>query len=65
MNSINEIEKKIEALRQRMYELYHADPSNENLLTISQELDHLLNQLDQFIDSRQAKAWNDHSNNDY
>ncbi len=37
------LETQIEDLREMMYEIYNNDPQNEELITISQELDSLLN----------------------
>ncbi|WP_084315688.1 aspartyl-phosphate phosphatase Spo0E family protein [Thalassobacillus devorans] len=40
-----ELEVEIEALRQEMYQLYKNDPSDPQLVTVSQILDQLLNKL--------------------
>ncbi|MFQ3544096.1 aspartyl-phosphate phosphatase Spo0E family protein [Halobacillus rhizosphaerae] len=37
------LETQIEDLREMMYEIYNNDPQDEELITISQELDSLLN----------------------
>ncbi len=42
---LSSLEKRIEEVRVSMYEAYAQDLSYENVLKISQELDHLLNKL--------------------
>ncbi|WP_143414458.1 aspartyl-phosphate phosphatase Spo0E family protein [Halobacillus massiliensis] len=46
MSDIANVEAKIEELRMKMYEAYNQGMEYEEVIKISQELDHLLNQLD-------------------
>ncbi|MBH0229199.1 aspartyl-phosphate phosphatase Spo0E family protein [Halobacillus yeomjeoni] len=39
------LEKKVERLRKDLYELYKEDPTNPEVVKLSQELDELLNLL--------------------
>nr|WP_188378847.1 aspartyl-phosphate phosphatase Spo0E family protein [Halobacillus andaensis] len=39
---------QIEQVRLKMYHHYNNDPDDPNILNISKELDHLLNQLSNF-----------------
>ncbi|RDY72768.1 Spo0E family sporulation regulatory protein-aspartic acid phosphatase [Halobacillus sp. SY10] len=39
------LEQQIEELRTRMYEIYNNNPTDDELLRISQELDDLLNRF--------------------
>ncbi|SDK05319.1 aspartyl-phosphate phosphatase Spo0E family protein [Sediminibacillus albus] len=41
-----ELEQKIECLREKMYEAYKQDPSSPKVIEISQTLDKAINQLD-------------------
>ncbi|WP_406945739.1 Spo0E family sporulation regulatory protein-aspartic acid phosphatase [Halobacillus sp. SY10] len=45
MDDISQLEKKIESVRQEMYEAYINEADYEEVLNISQRLDKLLNQL--------------------
>lgn len=45
MSEINELNKQIEAKRKEMYAVYEQNPTDPNLLNLSQSLDKLLNQL--------------------
>ncbi|MYL50631.1 Spo0E family sporulation regulatory protein-aspartic acid phosphatase [Halobacillus litoralis] len=49
------LEKQIEELRVRMYEIYNNNPTDAELLRISQELDDLLNR---FSEQRQYQCSN-------
>nr|WP_256558270.1 aspartyl-phosphate phosphatase Spo0E family protein [Halobacillus sp. A1] len=40
------MEKKIEKIRQRMYEIYTKNPTDAEVLKISQQLDDVLNELE-------------------
>ncbi|WP_199868560.1 aspartyl-phosphate phosphatase Spo0E family protein [Virgibacillus senegalensis] len=46
MKEIEKVEKKIEALRLKMYQLFMCDPQSPDILTISQNLDEALNLFD-------------------
>lgn len=46
------LEQQIEELRTQMYELYNQNPTDEELVQISQELDNLLNKFGQYKRSR-------------
>lgn len=52
------LERQIEELRIRMYEIYNNNPTDEELLRISQELDDLLNK---FRNSPSASSMNYYS----
>ncbi|WP_152655398.1 aspartyl-phosphate phosphatase Spo0E family protein [Oceanobacillus sp. CFH 90083] len=47
MSKMNDLNKQIEAKRKEMYAVYEKDPTDPNLLKLSQSLDKLLNRLDQ------------------
>ncbi|MFD1065995.1 aspartyl-phosphate phosphatase Spo0E family protein [Oceanobacillus locisalsi] len=49
MSEIDELNKQIEMKRKEMYAVYEKDPTDPNLLKLSQSLDKLLNQLDQML----------------
>jgi len=42
------LEKQIEELRIRMYEIYNQNPTDDELVEISQELDDLLNKFGKY-----------------
>ncbi|SFG24760.1 Spo0E like sporulation regulatory protein [Halobacillus alkaliphilus] len=42
------LEKQIEELRIRMYDIYNQNPTDEELVQISQELDDLLNKFGKY-----------------
>jgi len=43
---IKELKAKIENLRKKMYQTYENNPNDSQILTISQSLDQLLNELE-------------------
>ncbi|ELK46435.1 aspartyl-phosphate phosphatase Spo0E family protein [Halobacillus sp. ACCC02827] len=45
MNYKEKLERQIEELRVRMYDIYNQNPNDEELLRVSQELDDLLNRF--------------------
>ncbi|MGP4077857.1 aspartyl-phosphate phosphatase Spo0E family protein [Halobacillus sp. K22] len=49
------LEKQIEELRIRMYEIYNQNPTDEELVQISQELDELLNKFGKYKRSLPSK----------
>ncbi|ASK64338.1 hypothetical protein CFK37_08850 [Virgibacillus phasianinus] len=48
-----ELRKKIEETRQKMYEAYEHNPDDPQVLTISQDLDVLLNKYNQAVKNTQ------------
>ncbi|SDJ82485.1 aspartyl-phosphate phosphatase Spo0E family protein [Sediminibacillus albus] len=46
MKEIEEMEKKIENLRVRMYQVFQFNPDSPEILKLSQRLDDALNQFD-------------------
>ncbi|WP_080872998.1 aspartyl-phosphate phosphatase Spo0E family protein [Oceanobacillus timonensis] len=49
MSEMDELNKQIETKRKEMYAVYEKNPTDPNLLKLSQSLDKLLNQLDQML----------------
>ncbi|MFC7321707.1 aspartyl-phosphate phosphatase Spo0E family protein [Halobacillus campisalis] len=46
LSCFEELENKIEKIRQRMYEIYTKNPTDTEVLKISQQLDDVLNELE-------------------
>ncbi|SEA37831.1 Spo0E like sporulation regulatory protein [Thalassobacillus cyri] len=49
MTATVELEVEIEALREEMYQLYKNDPTDPQLVSVSQSLDQLLNKLNYML----------------
>ncbi|WP_173915379.1 aspartyl-phosphate phosphatase Spo0E family protein [Halobacillus sp. Marseille-Q1614] len=49
MSHLENLEKGIESLREKMYGCYMKNPNDPELVKISQELDDLLNELETFF----------------
>ncbi|WP_173915554.1 aspartyl-phosphate phosphatase Spo0E family protein [Halobacillus sp. Marseille-Q1614] len=47
MDKISELEEKIEQVRLKMYKFYSENPTDQRVLEVSTELDHLLNRLNE------------------
>ncbi|TGB01466.1 aspartyl-phosphate phosphatase Spo0E family protein [Halobacillus salinus] len=52
MNTLQELERKTEQIREKMYEAYYNSYDYSEIVEISQELDNLLNQLDEMKNRR-------------
>ncbi|WP_161629537.1 aspartyl-phosphate phosphatase Spo0E family protein [Sediminibacillus terrae] len=52
MKEIEQVERKIETLRSRMYQVFTCDPDSPEILRISQTLDEALNLFDALKDPK-------------